>query len=60
MHSDLLYIFISASFGYLQTFISPDGYGGSNLEHSAADGTTAIQLMFYNLINMYVVYLYTI
>ncbi|XP_065916864.1 carnitine O-acetyltransferase-like isoform X2 [Dysidea avara] len=37
----------------IQAFISPDGYGGSVLEHSAADGTAAIQLIFYVVNNVY-------
>ena len=41
-------------FLYLKAFISPDGYGGSVLEHSAADGTAAIQLIFYVVNNVYV------
>ena len=38
----------------IQCFISPDGYSGFNLEHSAADGTTALQITIYNISNMYV------
>ena len=39
----------------MQAFISPDGGGGSNLEHSAADGVAAMQVDVYVLDTMYVV-----
>ena len=39
----------------IQCFISADGYSGFNLEHSAADGTTALQITIYNISNMYVI-----
>ena len=38
--------------------MSPDGYGGSILEHSAADGVTAIQTLLYSINNMLVIILY--
>lgn len=36
--------------------MSPDGYGGSILEHSPADGVTAIQTLLYSINNMLVIY----
>ena len=40
--------------------MSPDGYGGSVLEHSAADGVTAIQTVLYSINNMLVIILYVL
>ncbi|XP_065916399.1 carnitine O-acetyltransferase-like isoform X2 [Dysidea avara] len=37
----------------IQIFLSPDGYGGCNLEHSAADGSTAIQVIYYIVHNVH-------
>ncbi|XP_065885479.1 carnitine O-acetyltransferase-like isoform X2 [Dysidea avara] len=37
----------------IQALISPDGYVGGNYEHSAADGTAGIQLIFYVLNNVF-------
>ena len=35
--------------------MSPDGYGGSILEHSAADGVTAVQTLLYSINHMLVI-----
>ena len=43
---------------YVQAFVSPDGGGGSNLEHSAADGIAAMQVDIYVLDMMYVIIVY--
>ena len=40
--------------------MSPDGYGGSVLEHSAADGVTAIQTLLYSINHMLVIILYNL
>ena len=54
-------IYIIYVYFAIQCFIAPDGYSGFNLEHSAADGTTALQITIYNISNMYVnALLYTV